>query len=180
MKIYVCRHGETESNRDKILMGADMDAPLTEKGKGQAVELGEKLSDIEFDKIFVSSNQRALDTLKLSGLAEVFEADDRLREQSFGEMTGVAIADIPKEIDAKYWEDRYRHKHVGGESLEELVEGRVCEFWESLRELELDQVLVLCHAGVMAAIDIYVNGDIDKAIAKHTKNCEVVIYEIDN
>jgi broad specificity phosphatase PhoE len=163
-----------------ILMGSGMDAPLTEKGKEQAVELGEKLSGVEFDKIFVSSNQRALDTLELSGLAEVFEADDRLREQSFGEMTGVAIVDIPKEIDAKYWEDRYRHKHVGGESLDELVKGRVGEFWERLKGLDFDCVMVLCHAGVMAVIDICVNGDVDTAIAKHTKNCEVVVYEIDN
>ncbi len=178
MKVYVCRHGQTEANRDRVLMGGSMDFPLTKLGKKQAVELGENLRGVEFDAIFCSSNQRGKDTLELMDVdcAKVIY-DDRLKEQDFGEMAGVCIDDIPKDIDAEYKKDPIGHKHVGGESYLEMVE-RVGEFWEFLLENDLACVLVVAHSGVMRSIESLLMEDIEKGHAEKIGNCEVRVYEI--
>lgn len=178
MKIYVCRHGQTEANRDRVLMGGSMDFTLTDLGRKQAVELGESLRGVEFDAVFCSSNQRAKDTLKLMEVdcEEVF-FDNRLKEQNFGKMAGVCIDDIPKDIDAEYKKDPIGHKHVGGESYLEMVK-RVGGFWEFLLKTELDCVLVVAHSGVMRSIESLLMENIEKGHAEKVGNCEVRVYEI--
>jgi broad specificity phosphatase PhoE len=180
MKIYVCRHGETEGNRDRILQGGSMDFPLTEKGQTQAVELGESLKDVEFDAVFCSGNQRAKDTLELMDVdcddVEVF-FEDMLREQFFGEMAGVCIDDIPAEKNKEYLADPINHAHKGGgESFVEMVE-RVRGFWDELNEMDYDCVLLVAHSGTMRAIEGIVNGDVQGGFEQRMKNCEVRVYE---
>ena len=50
MRVYVIRHGESESNRDGVWTGW-IDAPLTEKGRVDAAAVGIILSGVSFDKI---------------------------------------------------------------------------------------------------------------------------------
>lgn len=177
MKIYVCRHGQTEANRDRVLMGGSMDFPLTDLGRKQAVELGESLSGVEFDAVFCSSNQRAKDTLKLMEVdcEEVF-FDDRLKEQNFGEMAGTCIEDIPADKNKEYLADPIHHKHIGGESYVEMVE-RVKSFWGELIKENLDMVLVVAHSGVMRSIESILREDIEKGHAEKIGNCEARVYE---
>ena len=48
IEVYLARHGQTEENISRIYQG-HLPGRLTEEGKRQAVELGEKLKDIELD-----------------------------------------------------------------------------------------------------------------------------------
>lgn len=176
MKVYFCRHGETIGNRDRILMGGLMDFALTEKGEKQALNLREKLHDIEFDKVFVSPNQRAIDTLKICFGNTEFEIDERLREQSFGEMTGVCVDDIPESIDNEWRSDPFSHKHVNGESFEELIV-RVSGFLDDLKQMEFESVMVMTHCNVMRAVEAYFGVDDREAMFLKIENCGVNIYE---
>lgn len=179
MKIYVCRHGETEGNVQKILMGCLMDTPLTSLGENQARELGVRLKNVEFDKVFVSSNKRAKDTLEIAYGGVDFFVDDRLREQSFGEMTGTCIYDIPDEIDAEWKKDPFVHRHVGGESLKDLIV-RVSDFLDYLKGLEFENVLIFTHCNVMKAVEVYFGMKEREAMFLKIENCEMREYDFDD
>lgn len=61
-KLYLVRHGETESNVAKILQGSD--SKLTEKGRKQAGFIAERFRDLSFDNFYTSDYDRAYDTAK--------------------------------------------------------------------------------------------------------------------
>ena len=65
IEVYLARHGQTEENISRIFQG-HLPGRLTEEGKRQAVELGEKLKDIELDAIVSSDLQRVADTVRLA------------------------------------------------------------------------------------------------------------------
>ncbi len=44
VRLYLCRHGQTEYNRLKLMQGSRIDAPLNETGQKQAIRIGEALS----------------------------------------------------------------------------------------------------------------------------------------
>lgn len=46
VRLYLCRHGQTEYNRLKQIQGARIDAPLNETGMKQATRLGKALSHL--------------------------------------------------------------------------------------------------------------------------------------
>ena len=64
-KVYFTRHGETVWNVENKICGMT-DSPLTEKGRAQARELGEKLrtSGLRIDEILYSPLSRAADTAR--------------------------------------------------------------------------------------------------------------------
>lgn len=61
---YFIRHGETDWNVQKILMGSK-DIPLNERGKSQAIQARQFLKDLEIGQIFSSSSQRAYQTASI-------------------------------------------------------------------------------------------------------------------
>lgn len=63
-KFYFVRHGETDWNKQGILMG-QMDIPLNETGIQQAQKAALILANYEFGSIFSSSLQRAYSTAQI-------------------------------------------------------------------------------------------------------------------
>ena len=61
-EIYILRHAQTNSNLRNACIGST-DIPLNEMGKNQALEVCERLSEIEFDVIYTSPLSRAIDTI---------------------------------------------------------------------------------------------------------------------
>ena len=45
-RIYLCRHGETESNKLKLLQGSGLNGSLNETGRQQASQLGTAFKDL--------------------------------------------------------------------------------------------------------------------------------------
>ena len=65
VKLLLVRHGETVDNVNKIMQGQTQ-GELTEKGRIQAKELGEKLADMVFDAFFrLTGYSRAADGKRL-------------------------------------------------------------------------------------------------------------------
>ena len=60
-EVYIIRHGETNWNKEEIIQG-HKNSKLSKKGKQQARNVGKKLRDYEFDVIYSSDLNRALDT----------------------------------------------------------------------------------------------------------------------
>jgi len=61
MKLYIVRHGETECNIKRVYYGS-LDVSITEKGREQAVAVGDMLRDVTFDKVIISGLQRTRQT----------------------------------------------------------------------------------------------------------------------
>ncbi|KAG2133768.1 phosphoglycerate mutase-like protein [Suillus clintonianus] len=89
-RMFVVRHGETNSNRDRIVQG-QLDTQLNETGLAQAATTAEALRSVPFDKAFTSDLQRASKTaeriLQYHPGVELVQ-DSSLRERFMGELQG--------------------------------------------------------------------------------------------
>jgi len=92
-RIYLIRHGETEWSLSGQHTGLT-DIPLTAHGENQAQELGQRLRNISFARVFTSPRQRARRTCELAGFASVAETDPDLAEWNYGDYEGQRSADI--------------------------------------------------------------------------------------
>ncbi|KAG2049601.1 phosphoglycerate mutase-like protein [Suillus hirtellus] len=89
-RVFVVRHGETDSNHNRIIQG-QLDTQLNATGLAQATVTAEALKSVSFDKAFTSDLQRASETaeriLQYHPGIELVK-DSALRERFMGEMQG--------------------------------------------------------------------------------------------
>lgn len=97
--IFIVRHGQNVDNANNILNGR-RDLPLTELGRKQARELGDKMAKLKlnFDVVYSSPLIRAFETATI--LSEILGNTEKpvvvpdLIERDFGIMTGQPISQI--------------------------------------------------------------------------------------
>jgi len=130
-RIYVIRHGETEWSRSGQHTGLT-DIPLTAHGEDGAQELGQRLRNISFARVFTSPRQRARRTCELAGLAPVAEIEPDLAEWDYGDYEGQRSVDIHK---ARPDWNLFRDGCPSGESPAQ-VSDRADRFIARLRALE--------------------------------------------
>ena len=89
MELYVIRHGQTETNALKGMVGRKQKYSLTAKGEEQAIIAREEVSKLDYDFVICSPLERAKRTCELVNIKnkEVIE-DDRIMERDCGEMEG--------------------------------------------------------------------------------------------
>lgn len=171
-KLVIFRHGQTEFNAKKLMTG-QADVPLTDLGKEQAHKAGKAMKHISFDKVYSSNLSRAHETA--SRALDHTEKNDHLKkecgnwdieqrveiiERDTGDFTGRKHQEDP-EILAHPRD--YETPLPNGESIKETVE-RVEEFFinDVIPRLEAgENVLIVCHAGIVRAFDIIL-GDAEK------------------
>jgi broad specificity phosphatase PhoE len=96
MKLWLIRHGETEWS----LSGAHTsrtDIPLTERGKERAAKIRDYLAQRKFSLVLASPLQRARETCRIAGYADVAQIEENLREWDYGIFEGRTTADIRKD-----------------------------------------------------------------------------------
>ena len=73
IRLYLCRHGQTENNRLRIVQGARVDPPVNINGKAQATNLGLALAhaDPKPEVFFSSALLRAKMTAEIAANAEM-------------------------------------------------------------------------------------------------------------
>jgi len=116
-RLVLVRHGETEWSRSGRHTGRT-DLGLTEAGRRQGVLLGAALEGRSFVRVVSSPLARALETARLSGLGDLVETDDDLREWDYGAYEGRTSADIRTEVPG--W-SIWTHAVPGGETIEEVA-----------------------------------------------------------
>lgn len=163
---YYIRHGESESNRDRIMAGSGIDKPLTEAGRAQARAAGEVLAKLSHlpSVICYSPMLRAMETAQLINThlnLPMIEAPD-LVEHGVGEWEGMTWDEV-----ASFWE--HGMNPPGGETYPEFHR-RVKKGMQTALQ-NPGPVLVVAHGGVWQAIkSLYAPADyfeIDNAIPHH-------------
>ena len=115
--VYLARHGETAWSLSGQHTGLT-DLPLTTRGECNARRLRERLSGLEFARVFTSPLQRARRTCELAGFGSIAEVDRDLVEWNYGEYEGLRTADI--HARRPDWE-LFRDGFPGGESFPEIA-----------------------------------------------------------
>ncbi len=149
MKLYIIRHGETEWNIQKRLQGWN-NSDLTEKGINDAMNLAERLKDVDFTHIFSSNQKRAVETAKI--LRKDRDTDivelDGLKEIGFGKWEGMEMEDLLSEYKDEF--DIFLNKPhlykptLDGESYEDMFKRVRFSLKEILRTKGKD-ILIVSH-----------------------------------
>ncbi len=176
MKVYVVRHGESETNLMKKWTGW-FDAPLTEKGRDDARRAGEFLKNISFDKIYSSDLIRAIETKEIAIPHCCFEKTPDLREVNVGTLEGTTYKDMEDEERKNTIEKGY--KKYGGETREEF-NIRVKNFLKKLEEEQCENIALFCHAGVLRSMFDAVMGINVPRNHYCCNNCTVAVFEYEN
>lgn len=152
--IYFVRHGESESNRDKVFAGRRADVELTDTGRQQAKDVALQISkrNLDIKRVVCSPLKRTTETARI--ISEVINFpfdnvifDERLAEYDLGVNTGKPV----KELTAQ--------EIVTAEGAEEpsTFLKRIKEALDDYGSMEGD-TLIVSHGGVSRMIKCYKEG----------------------
>ncbi|MCH3904899.1 MAG: histidine phosphatase family protein [Lactobacillus sp.] len=151
MELIIIRHGQTDLNKQSMIQGSEVDAPLNQAGIAFAQASAENFDASDFAAVYVSPLKRAVQTAQIftKNQAQLIY-DERLKEMDYGSWDGHSVA----EMKAKYPEcfdswgfirDNYSQYATGGESFAEL-EKRCASFLDDLtKKYDQEKILVVCH-----------------------------------
>lgn len=145
-RLYLVRHGETNANRDRLVVGST-DIPLNDTGRAQAAATARLMAGRRWAALYSSTLSRAIETARIigeaTGLGEPVQ-DPRLVEQDFGTAEGWT----EDELMARYPD--YDFDDIPGRERDAAVVERVLE---ALRDIgdrhQGEDVIVVCHGGVI-------------------------------
>jgi len=153
MRMFLVRHGETDHNKNRVIMG-HLPSPLNETGKNQAEILADELKEKGIQAIYSSDLVRAAETAEIisSELNLPVTYTDKLREHTLGDLDGVGISELLDEMDSLKEFDDLMVKHNG-----ELTEEFMNRVWKEFRFIarenkEKDFVLIVTHGGCIRSI----------------------------
>ncbi len=157
IKLFLLRHGQTESNAKGIYQGS-LDTELTKEGIKQAKLAKKYLSRVSFSNIYSSPKKRALDTAKIIAKGTNLEVKvrDGLEEMHFGKWEGLSFEEINTNYRIEYqnWlSDPYKNPPPGGESFSQFVSRASNEIDNIIAENKKgSNVLVVTHGGLILAL----------------------------
>ena len=110
LRIILVRHAESTANVDPLnrIGGRNVDIELTERGIEQALELGDRLRNLSFNRIYSSPTARTLSTCRLSTWLDPDCITSELLEADSGDFTGLSRdvynrPEIREQLDADSW-----------------------------------------------------------------------------
>ncbi len=190
-KIYLTRHGETDSNKEGRIAGS-IDLPLNQTGTEQAMVAAQKLKNENIDYIICSNLIRAKETAEIiqKEIGGEIIIDPELREREYGVVEGMYGKDI-KPLKTY----QYEGKPENGESYKEVEERIHNAFVSHRKKFEGKNILVVSHGGAlrtlmkrlldldpmeMLARTAIKNADVIQIeISKPCENCKNDIFEQD-
>lgn len=156
LRLYITRHGETEWNIEKRMQGWK-DSNLTPKGVENAIALGNRLKDVDFNCIYSSSSRRAICTAELiRGNRNIrLIPDDNLREINLGEWEGKTFTEVEqcdKQGHKAFWEAPHLYVPKSGESYFQVRDRIEAVLNKIINENEDGNVLIVTHAVIVKTI----------------------------
>lgn len=156
--LVVFRHGQSEDNIARIHSGWRDNTKLTQQGVDDAKVLVPKLNEIDFDYYFCSDQKRSIDTLQYAMGDRKFGhiIDWRLKERSYGDLTGTSKSDLIKKdpLMAVLYRRSWDYPPPNGESPQ-MVYYRILPFIKELEYVlknENASAVIACSSNTMRAI----------------------------
>jgi broad specificity phosphatase PhoE len=152
MKLILLRHGETEEEEKKIILGS-RPGTLSATGREQAKKIAEsfRLTELRPEIILTSDLSRAADYAAIIGheLGLKIKLEHLARERS----AGTAEGKTGDEIDWEEYEkiSKPLRKHPGGESFNDVRE-RAKEFLSKVSLLGYGTMIVVSHSVFLAML----------------------------
>ena len=172
LKVTLFRHGESEANFQKIGAG-HMDTPLTDYGRQQAKDLSANIKESDFEYVYSSDLNRAVDTAKI--LFDKYKTleikcDSRLREIDFGVLTGQSGEELSKYREIGFPE---------GESYHD-VKNRMVSFLSEISEKDKNNVAIVAHSGTWKVLEHIANKQpLDSSLLNQSAERKPYNYTID-
>ena len=150
MRLILIRHGETQSNVDRLLDTAHPGAPLTARGMQQAHDLAEAVAHEDIDALFVSTltraqqtavplaERRGLEPTVIDGIQEIAAGVEEM-SPDWRAYVGMLESWSPENMDAKL-ED--------GESAREFI-GRFDDAISAIEAAGHQRVAVVSHGAAL-------------------------------
>lgn len=148
MILHLIRH--TKVNVEPGICYGQKDVELQESYPEDLKTVQAQIGDMKFDAHFSSPLLRAK-TLATDLFGEEVTYDDRLMELNFGDWEGKAWDEIKDPFLDTWMEDFVNKKCSNGESFVMLHE-RVISFLEELKKLNLNNVVIVTHGGVIRTL----------------------------
>lgn len=148
LKLLLVRHGETDWNRDRRIMGRQ-EIGLNETGRLQATAMKQALANFPVDALYSSPVCRARETAQIlgedRGLAPLY--DERLVEIHYGDWVGMTFDQVRALPDyTPYFQRLETPVAPGGETLFQ-VRDRAMDFIAEIRKRHPEQTVVaVSHA----------------------------------
>ena len=150
-RICMIRHGETDWNKSRLIQG-QIDIPLNENGKSQAMSLGVMHG---FCAVYSSDLSRAHETARmLAGDAEVIRLAT-LRERHHGIFQGITASEALQRYPEHYARYKSRdpdHDLETGESLTQFARRIDDALGELIMRHSGETFAIVTHAGVLDVV----------------------------
>lgn len=169
MKLYVIRHGQTDSNKNNKLLGI-VDEEINETGYKQIVKVKERLNSVKFDVCFTSPLKRTIQTanILIQKKAPIL-IDNRLIERGFGILEG---GSYNYRYTKEFWDYYLNKSNYEVEPLKDLF-SRTREFLNDIKKNYKDKcILIVSHAATIRAIHY--------TIAGFDKKTDMLSFKVDN
>ncbi len=156
MELHLIRHGQTDWNEERRAQGQS-DSQLTALGVEQARQLGEKLSDLHFDKIFCSSSLRTRQTAEhaFQERQQPITYLDSLREIHLGPWEGRLYDEIEEEDPDSFrhfWHEPHQFNVAGAETFYDMQNRAVDTIKDIAKDSLQQRVAVVSHGALIKTI----------------------------
>jgi 2,3-bisphosphoglycerate-dependent phosphoglycerate mutase len=179
------RHGQAESNVNRVLAGRHLESHLTEIGRQQVVDSTRQLmKNIAIEKVYASPVTRTMETAqivcKILGINYV--VDERLHETEMGRLVGMNY----EEVTTKYGDVLTRFyseydpvlESFGVESFASIKHRIVSLLDDVLQKHEANNVLMVTHLDpIKAALATLLNLSSDSLHRWNIRNASLTILK---
>ncbi|SRR6056297_1400484 len=165
-KIFVIRHGETNSNREGRYLGR-MDESLNAIGINQAKKLVEKTSDLDIEVIYCSPLKRSTETaefIKINHSCGVV-IDEHFIERSIGVYEGLTKEEVKNkypDLYAKNITRIFNDAPPNGETIDEVIKRVFFGLNKIKNQNKFSNILISTHGFIAKVIDKYFNPQTSK------------------
>jgi 2,3-bisphosphoglycerate-dependent phosphoglycerate mutase len=188
-ELILLRHGQSQWNLENRFTGW-IDVDLSDLGREEAWQAGEKLRDRKIDLVYTSALKRAVDTAKIAleaagkGDMELI-GDQALNERHYGDLQGLNKAETAEKFgdeQVHIWRRSFDIAPPAGESLEMTME-RVMPYYNAhiLPDLLAGKnVLVVAHGNSLRSLMYYLDNHTKESILKlEIPTGRPILYDLD-
>lgn len=176
MKITLVRHAETQNNTDNKMQGLQNNK-LSKIGIMHAVELKNKVKDINYDICYMSPLARCVETaIIMIGDRVKTIPDNRLIERNLGNLEGKSYSEYNANL---YWDYDKNCSDDGVEAIQDMFK-RCGEFLDELKKKDYENVLIVSHSSPIRVLHTLITnkGDYSNIRDFDIPNCFIEELEV--